>query len=184
MAAETEVLFIRGVREQTNLVPRVDGQFIVEINPSYEKGNLLADLNHINGTTEQVERVRIAGTDGGVLPVTAEDVGYSNTTSGLVGTDVQAAIDELAVRKYTTVQYTISASGWDTNGIYSFESVYPSTTYDILNILTNENTSDAARRAWIRADCGGYRSTNTIKAHGEVPEVDIIVELMVAPKVN
>ena len=181
MAAETEVLFIRGVRDQTNLVPKVDGQFIIEISPSYERGNLLSDITHINGTTDEVERVRIAGTDGGTLPILAADVLYNNTSSGLAGNQVQSAIDQLANRKYTIAEHTISATGWS-NGVYSFESLYPSTDYDILNILTNEHTTDAQRRAWIRADCGGYRSTNTIEAHGEVPEIDIVVTLMVTPK--
>ena len=77
--------------------------------------------------------------------------------------------------------YTISASGWS-NGQYSFESVYPSSSYDISDILPNENTTDAQRAAWIAADCGGYCTTNKIIAHGSVPTIDIPVTLALVQK--
>lgn len=99
-------------------------------------------------------------------------------TSILVGAN--GAISS-AAKAPTYNQVTISASGWS-NNVYSFESLYPSASYDIWGITTNDNTTDAQRKAWIAADCGGYRATNTIYAHGTVPTVDIIVTLVVVAK--
>lgn len=76
---------------------------------------------------------------------------------------------------------TISSSGWSSN-VYSFESDYPSASYDILDITPAEAATDAERKAWISADCGGYRSTNTIYAHGTVPSITIPVVLLLRAK--
>ena len=84
---------------------------------------------------------------------------------------------------HQTVEYTILSSGWSSK-TYSLESVYPSTTYDILNVIPNQNTTDAQKKAWAKAQCGGYRTTNTIYAKGTVPSIDIIVELVIAKKYN
>ena len=180
MAAETEVLFIRGKEEDTEQVPRTDGQLIVEMNNTYTKGNLATDVLH-NGT---VSRILIAGSEAPVVP-TADDIDYDNTSSHLSATNVQDAIDEVVndidEKTPVPVSYTILASGWS-NSIYSFESIYSSEDYDIVNILTNDTTTDAQRDAWVSADCGGYRATNTIKAHGDVPEIDIPVTLVVVHK--
>ena len=178
MAAETEVLFIRGEKRDTDATPLVDGQLIVEIASSYDKGNLTTDVTH-NGN---VRRIKIAGSEGEPTSVSASEVTYDNTTSGLTADNVQDAIDDLVQKDYSFVQYTILASGWDTNNIYSFETLYPSTTYDILNIVPNDNTTSEMRTAWANAQCGGYKATNVIEAHGTVPTVDIIVELLLMHK--
>lgn len=86
-------------------------------------------------------------------------------------------------RKSTWVSYTISASGWNSSTKeYSIESTYPSASYDIIEISPNENTTDAMREAWAKADCGGYYATNKFKAHGDVPTIDIVVSLCVVNK--
>lgn len=77
--------------------------------------------------------------------------------------------------------FTLVAANWS-NSIYSFESTYPSSSYDILDIVPAETATDAERKAWIQADCGGYRSTNTIQAHGTVPTIAIPVMLMLRQK--
>jgi hypothetical protein len=76
---------------------------------------------------------------------------------------------------------TIQASGWS-NGVYSLESSYPSSTYDILDILPFSSTTKAQAKAWARASCGGYNDTNIIVARGEVPTIDIVLKICVAPK--
>ena len=110
------------------------------------------------------------------------NVDNTSDASKPISTATQNALNNKA-GKATYVQVTIAASGWNsTTSVYSFESQYPASSYDITDVLPNENTTDAQREAWIAADCGGYRSTNTIKAHGTVPTIDIIVELVVVPK--
>lgn len=75
----------------------------------------------------------------------------------------------------TYTAYTLTSSGWS-NGVYSLETQWPSATYDIVDVLPNSTTTTAAQRtAWVNADCGGYESTNIIRAHGTVPTVDIPV---------
>jgi len=82
---------------------------------------------------------------------------------------------------YEWQAYVISASGWS-NGVYSLESTYSSSSYDITDIVVPNTASDAQRTAWISADCGGYSETNTITAHGTVPTIDIPVVLCVVAK--
>lgn len=112
---------------------------------------------------------------GGVKP---DGSSITVNSSGVISTS-KAAIGAAGAPSY--VQYTISASGWASN-VYSFESLYPSSTYDIWGITTNDSTTADQRTAWIAADCGGYRATNTIYAHGTVPTIDIIVTLVVVAK--
>lgn len=134
-----------------------------------------------DGTTVQV------GNDGTIsVSLTKSSVGLGNVdnTSDMnkpVSTAQATAIAAKA-SKPTYTQVTIAASGWNANNVYSFESSYPSSAYDITDVLPNENTTDAQRKAWIAADCGGYRSTNTIMAHGTKPTIDIIVTLVIVAK--
>lgn len=76
---------------------------------------------------------------------------------------------------------TLSSSSWSSR-VYSFETTYPSASYDILDITPAEGATDAERKAWIAADCGGYRATNTIYAHGTVPAIAIPVVLLLREK--
>lgn len=97
--------------------------------------------------------------------------------------DIQTAANEaiahiLAV-KPTPTPYTIYASGWDSNGVYSFEADYPHTGYNITEIMTNENTTTAQKKAWNNCGCNGYYTTNIIKASGIIPSIDIPVTLFI-----
>ena len=76
---------------------------------------------------------------------------------------------------------TLAAVNWS-NSEYSFETLYPSTSYDIVNILPNETTTAAQRQAWASADCGGYYTTNKIVANGTVPTIDIPLTLFLVSK--
>ena len=77
--------------------------------------------------------------------------------------------------------YTILAANWN-NGVYSFETIYPSTDYDIIGIYTNSTSTEEMRTAWAEADCGGYEATNIIKSHGTVPTIDLNVTLIIKEK--
>ena len=71
------------------------------------------------------------------------------------------------------LQWGISAAAWS-NGVYSFESEFPNTYYDIEVELDSTATSEQLD-AWSRAKPTAVFGTNTMKALGDVPTVDIPV---------
>lgn len=71
------------------------------------------------------------------------------------------------------LQHVISASGWS-NGVYSFEENFPSTFYDIEVELDSTATSEQLD-AWSKAKPTAVFDTNTMKALGDVPTVNIPV---------
>ena len=71
----------------------------------------------------------------------------------------------------TFSQYTISASGWS-SGVYSFESDFPSWRYDI-EIELDSTATESQVEAWSSAKVTSVFGTNTMKALGDVPTVDI-----------
>ena len=79
------------------------------------------------------------------------------------------------------VAYTILVSGWN-NKVYSFESDYPSSTYDITDILIKDDATATARKQWDEAAVNGYKSANVIVSHGKQPKMDLPVVLMVKEK--
>ena len=70
-------------------------------------------------------------------------------------------------------QYTILTSGWS-SGVYSFESAFPSATYDI-EIELDSTATESQAEAWSGAKVTSVFNTNTMKALGDVPTVDIPV---------
>lgn len=73
----------------------------------------------------------------------------------------------------TFSQYTILASGWS-DGVYSFESDFPSWHYDI-EIELDSTATESQVEAWSSAKVTAVFGTNTMKALGDVPTVDIPV---------
>ena len=73
----------------------------------------------------------------------------------------------------TFSQYTILTSGWS-SGVYSFESDFPSATYDI-EIELDSTATESQVEAWSGAKPTAVFGTNTMKALGDVPTVDIPV---------
>lgn len=94
---------------------------------------------------------------------------------------LQLEIDDLEAKKQNNEFYvntTVKATDW-VNGVYSFEEVYPSENFDILDIYPNSQTTDAMREAWGAANCSGYEPTNIMKAHGDTPAIDLYMTLAV-----
>ncbi len=73
--------------------------------------------------------------------------------------------------KPTFSQYTILTSGWS-SGVYSFESAFPSATCDI-EIELDSTATESQVEAWSSAKPTSVFNTNTMKALGDVPTVDI-----------
>lgn len=75
--------------------------------------------------------------------------------------------------KPTFSQYTILTSGWS-SGVYSFESDFPNATCDI-EIELDSTATESQVEAWSSAKVTAVFGTNTMKALGDVPTVDIPV---------
>ena len=78
-------------------------------------------------------------------------------------------------------EVTIRSSGWS-NSTYSLESLYPSSEYDITALIPNDSTTSDQRKAWSGANCGGYYSSNIMRARGKVPTIDIVLSICVTRK--
>ena len=104
---------------------------------------------------------------------------YSKPSAGIpkndLASEVQASLNAVADKsnKPTFSQYTILTSGWS-SGVYSFESDFPSATYDI-EIELDSTATVSQVEAWISAKVTSVFNTNTMKALGDVPTVDIPV---------
>ena len=66
---------------------------------------------------------------------------------------------------------TLVAGNWN-GSTYSFETQYPSTTYDV-EIEPGQTCTEAQLSAWTRAKLVGSANSNVCTAVGEVPAVDI-----------
>ena len=104
---------------------------------------------------------------------------YSKPSAGIpkndLASEVQASLNAVADKsnKPTFSQYTILTSGWS-SGVYSFESDFPSATYDI-EIELVSTAIESQVEAWSGAKPTAVFSTYTMKALGDVPTVDIPV---------
>ena len=104
---------------------------------------------------------------------------YSKPSAGIpkndLASEVQASLNAVADKsnKPTFSQYTILTSGWS-SGVYSFESDFPNATYDI-EIELDSTATEPQVEAWSSAKPTAVFGTNTMKALGDVPTVDIPV---------
>lgn len=80
------------------------------------------------------------------------------------------------------LQKVISAAAWS-NGVYSFESDFPNATYDI-EIELDSTATESQVEAWSSAKPTAVFGTNTMKALGDVPTVDIPIIVKVLFNAN
>lgn len=84
--------------------------------------------------------------------------------------------------KPTITTTTLLASNWDSTAkTYSFETDYPSASYDIEVALDSTATSEQAE-AFNGAQIVGSATSNVVKAYGDVPTVDISIIIKVVTK--
>lgn len=161
-----------------------DSLLAPKANTSYVDNELSQKVDKVNGkglSTEDytsAEKEKLSGVEAGAqvnpdLAKVASTGSYNDLSDKPVIPESQSKMDR---------QITIAASGWS-NGIYSFENLYPSSTYDILDITPIDGvTTDAQKEAWNKANCNGYNATNIIKVKGTVPTIDIVVMLLLIKK--
>lgn len=86
------------------------------------------------------------------------------------------------INKPTVSASTLLASSWDSTAkTYSFETNYPMATYD-LEIALDSTATTAQAEAFNGSQITGSATSNTIKAYGIVPTVDIPIVLKVVRK--
>lgn len=92
------------------------------------------------------------------------------------------AVDAGKANKPTITTMTLMAASWGQNTkTYSFESQYPSSTYDV-EIEPGQTATEEQLSAWTRAKLVGSASSNVLTAVGEVPTVDIPIIIKVVVK--
>ena len=120
---------------------------------------------------------------------TAWNAKYNKPSSGIPKTDLASAVQvsldkaDSALQEHQDIsgkanaptfsQYTILTSGWS-SGVYSFESDFPNATCDI-EIELDSTATESQVEAWSGAKPTAVFGTNTMKALGDVPTVDIPV---------
>lgn len=120
---------------------------------------------------------------------TAWNAKYDKPSSGIpksdLASDVQTSLGKAdsALQEHQDIsgkanvptfsQYTVLTSGWS-SGVYSFESAFPNATCDI-EIELDSTATEAQVEAWSSAKVTAVFGTNTMKALGDVPTVDIPV---------
>ena len=120
---------------------------------------------------------------------TAWNAKYNKPSSGIPKSDLASAVQvsldkaDSALQEHQDIsgkanvptfsQYTILTSVWS-SGVYSFESDFPNATYDI-EIELDSTATESQVEAWSNAKPTAVFGTNTMKALGDVPTVDIPV---------
>lgn len=75
----------------------------------------------------------------------------------------------------------LSAEDWN-DGVYSFETQYPASIYDIYLEVDGETISEEELTAWIEASIVSSATSNIYIALGETPTIDIPVVLRVVKR--
>lgn len=107
---------------------------------------------------------------------------YPQTKASAVYDDNGDLLSNVMAHKPTITTATLLASSWDSSTkTYSFETEYPNASYDIEVALDSTATAEQAE-AFNGAQIVGSATSNTIKAYGDVPTVDIPIILKVVRK--
>ena len=141
--------------------------------------NELQDRVNLNGDTMKGDLTLYRNPTNNLHAATKQ---YVDDATSSVSTTVQTQIDTKS-NKPTQVKMTLLSSGWDSNtNTYSFETTYPSATYDISLEPNGATITEAQFEAWSQAQILGNPDSNVIKSLGSVPTVDIPIVLTVTEK--
>lgn len=110
------------------------------------------------------------------------DIVYPQTKASAIYDDDGNLLSAVMAHKPTIVITTLAAANWDSdNKCYSFESTYPSATYDIEIGVNGDIITDEQLEAWTAAKPLDSQS-NKINIKGTIPTVDIPVIITVVKK--
>lgn len=169
-----------------------------EIEAAYQSGKagfckkgsyLFVLVSRLDENTHVFSSVDTASSSIAVCSSNTWSVDYTDLPPKIGDTDIGKV---LSVDKYgspiwkdikpTITTVSLLASNWDSSAkTYSLESEYPNANYDIEVALDSTATSEQAE-AFNGAQIVGSATSNTIKAYGDVPIVDIPIILKVVTK--
>ena len=110
------------------------------------------------------------------------DIIYPQTKASAIYDDDGNLLSNVMAHKPIITTATLLASNWDSTAkTYSFETDYPSKSYDIEVEINGDNCTDEQLEAWVAAKPVSSLK-NKINAKGDVPSVDIPIILTVTPK--
>lgn len=133
--------------------------------------NRIADLTDWINSTLILRKGEIAfGVDGDDVIMKVGD-----------GAKTWSALKSAYPTKPAMATTTLAADSW-ANQLYSFESIYPNTSYDIAVEIDGDSCTLAQCEAWDAAVVKGSPTKNVIKAFGTVPTVDIPVVIVYTKK--
>lgn len=110
--------------------------------------------------------------------ITQEGDAFSAANMNDLESRISTALSGIAGQVITTSLY---ANNWNSR-LYSFETTYPNTDYDLEIEPDGDSATAAQISAWNSAKMVGSATTNVLKALGTVPSVDIPVILKVVTK--
>lgn len=130
----------------------------------------------VTGTVDSVDVDQITA------QATAEFEDWFDAMKGQLSTDAAGALQNQINAINTKITPTISvvnmaASGWS-NGVYSFESTYPSSSYR-LEIELSGTATEEQMNAWASAQILGSATANVAIAKGDTPTIAIPIILTV-----
>ena len=116
------------------------------------------------------------------------------TIQGILGEDEAAALlamiqanaaDIEDLQEATeTVTKVMAPENWDANKVYSFAADFPNDEYDIWVGLNADATSVQETEAWASAMIVGSATTNTVKAFGDKPTIELHVQVKATKKLG
>ena len=142
-----------------------------EVMVAYEAGKIV--LGKLSDYATFIGQLSIVSGGNGVCFAFNELMGSGRLLAFLL--DVNDKIMSISLPYYVPQfsQYTILTSGWS-SGVYSFESDFPNAFCDI-EIELDSTATESQVEAWSSAKPTSVFNTNTMKALGDVPTVDIPV---------
>lgn len=111
------------------------------------------------------------------------DFVYPQTRTDAIFTKGGRLLSTIAEYRPDIVNATMVASEWDAaTKIYSFETTYPVAEYDIDLEIDGDNVTAEQYAAWSAAMVVGSTTTNSARALGAIPSIDIPVILKIKYK--
>lgn len=132
-----------------------------------------ADGTHTHVKTDITDLGNASTSDYGLTKLSSS-TSSSSTTLAATPSAVRSAYN-LAngkANKPTISSVTMASTGWS-NSEYSFESTYPTATYDISIELNGDSATDEQIEAWSGAKICGSATANKAIAKGDTPTVNI-----------
>lgn len=144
-----------------------------EIMSAYEAGKIV--IGKLGDIMSYIGKLSVVSESNGVIFTFEALMGSQELLALMLDTNDQIMLIGFPFYSPEFSQYTIPAAGWNANTkVYSFEANFPNEVYDI-EIELDSTATESQVEAWSNAKPTAVFGTNTMKALGDVPTVDIPV---------